>query len=80
MSALVVHVLVAPPTVNLFELTEMLGDNTNVYAKLGEHNIILKIDPHDTPKIDDECRFIIPLKNIYVFDKESGKVLNKYGA
>ena len=65
---------------SVVELTEMLGDNTNVYAKLGEHNIILKIDPHDTPKIDDECGFIIPLKNIYVFDKESGKVLNKYGA
>jgi multiple sugar transport system ATP-binding protein len=65
---------------SVVELTEMLGDNTNVYAKLGEHNIILKIDPHDTPKIDDECGFVIPLENIYVFDKESGKVLNRYGA
>ena len=69
-----------PKLSSIVELTEMLGDNANVYAKLGEHNIILKIDPHDIPKMDEECKFIIPLNNIYIFDKKTEKVLNKYGA
>ena len=59
------------------ELTEMLGDNANIYIKMGPHNVIIKVDPHDIPKIDSECNFTVPYENIYLFSKESGKVLNK---
>lgn len=57
------------------ELTEMLGDNTNVYIEAGDVHAILKIDPHDTPAIDSEISFSIPYGNVYLFDKESEKVL-----
>lgn len=42
------------------ELTEMLGDNVNVYIKLGEQQAILKVDPHDAPEIDSKIVFSIP--------------------
>ena len=42
------------------ELTEMLGDNTNVYIKEQEERAILKVDPHDTPELDSRITFSIP--------------------
>lgn len=57
------------------ELTELLGDNTNVYADINGIKSILKVDPHDTPEIDSSFTFAIPYKNVYVFDKETEEVI-----
>lgn len=57
------------------ELTELLGDNTNVYADLGEAKMILKIDPHDTPAVDDNWTFYVPYESVYIFDKETEVVV-----
>ena len=53
------------------ELTELLGDNTNVYIDIDGINSILKIDPHDTPDMDTEIMFAIPYRNIYLFDEQT---------
>ncbi len=61
------------------ELTELLGDNTNVYVYMeGEDRSILKVDPHDTPETDSEISFYIPHKSVYLFDAETEEVINKY--
>ena len=39
------------------ELTEMLGDNTNVYVNIEKDNAILKVNPHDTPEMDSKITF-----------------------
>ena len=57
------------------ELTEMLGDNTNVYVTAGEDKAILKVDPHDTPEIDSEITFSIPVESVYLFDGETEMVI-----
>ena len=57
------------------ELTEMLGDNTNVYITAGDKQAILKVDSHDTPETDTEISFFIPWESIYLFDGETEKVL-----
>jgi len=57
------------------ELTEMLGDNTNVYIKSGEQQAILKVDSHDTPETDGPLTFYIPFESIYLFDGETEMVL-----
>ncbi|MBE6974362.1 MAG: sn-glycerol-3-phosphate ABC transporter ATP-binding protein UgpC [Ruminococcaceae bacterium] len=57
------------------ELTEMLGDNTNVYVNIGPHNAILKVNPHDAPEIDKKIRFSIPLESTYLFDAETEMVI-----
>ena len=53
------------------ELTEMLGDNTNVYITTGEDKAILKVDPHDTPELDETIEFSIPFEHVYLFDAET---------
>ena len=57
------------------ELTEMLGDNTNVYITVGEEKAILKVDPHDTPAIDSNITFSIPYGSVYLFDGETENVI-----
>ncbi|MCR4617500.1 MAG: sn-glycerol-3-phosphate ABC transporter ATP-binding protein UgpC [Lachnospiraceae bacterium] len=57
------------------ELTEMLGDNTNVYITSGDQQAILKVDPHDTPEMDSDITFSIPYGSVYLFDGETEKVL-----
>ena len=57
------------------ELTEMLGDNTNVYITCGEQRAILKVDSHDTPESDGPMTFYIPKESIYLFDGETEMVL-----
>ena len=57
------------------ELTEMLGDNTNVYVTAGEQQAILKVDSHDTPDTDVDITFTIPMESVYLFDAETEKVI-----
>ena len=59
------------------ELTEMLGDNTNVYVNIGADNAILKVNPHDTPAMDSNITFSIPVENTYLFDAETAMVLEQ---
>ena len=65
----------AYPVKSTVELTEMLGDNTNVYINIGDEKAILKVDPHDTPELDTEFDFFIPFEGVYLFDGETEKVI-----
>ncbi len=57
------------------ELTEMLGDNTNVYVNIAEHNAILKVTPYETPEMNDNIVFSIPVESTYLFDAETEMVI-----
>ena len=58
-------------------LTELLGDNTNVYIQHGDLDLILKVDPHETPSLDSKITFSVPYANAYLFDGESEMVIAK---
>ena len=53
------------------DLTELLGDTTNVYANVGNVNVILKVNPHYTPEMGSTFSFYVPFKAAYIFDKET---------
>lgn len=57
------------------ELTELLGDTTNVYANVGDVNIILKINPHDTPEMGSKFSFSVPYKAAYLYDQETEEAI-----
>ncbi len=59
------------------ELTELLGDNTNVYIDIDGVSSILKIDPHETPDMDTQITFAIPHEYIYLFDVETEEVISR---
>lgn len=55
------------------ELTELLGDNTNVYVDIHGIKTILKVDPHESPAVDSKLEFAIPFESVYLFDKSTEK-------
>ena len=59
------------------DLTELLGDNTNIYVSVGETSLILKVDPHETPELDTKITFSVPYANAYLFDGETELVIKK---
>ena len=50
------------------ELTELLGDNTNVYVDMAEDKAILKVEPHEAPNMDESFVFSVPYNSVYIFD------------
>ncbi|MBQ7344129.1 MAG: sn-glycerol-3-phosphate ABC transporter ATP-binding protein UgpC [Clostridia bacterium] len=59
------------------ELTELLGDNTNVYVDMVEDKVILKVDPREAPAMDAEFEFSVPYKSVYIFDAETEMVIGR---
>ena len=57
------------------ELTEMLGDYTNIYILAEEDQAILKVDSHDTPEMDIDLTYTIPYSAVYLFDGETEDVI-----
>ena len=61
------------------ELTELLGDTTNVYATVGEGddkvNIILKVNPHKAPAMGADFTFRIPKVAAYIYDAETEEIV-----
>ena len=57
------------------ELTEMLGDNANVYMNIDEDHSILKVTPHEIPEMDSQLTFSVPYENVYLFDAVSEEVI-----
>ena len=57
------------------DLTELLGDTTNVYANVGEVNVILKVNPHKAPAMGADFKFAVPYSASYVFDQETELVV-----
>ena len=61
------------------ELTELLGDTTNVYAIVGEGdkkvNDILKVNPHHAPEMGSTFSFYVPHTAAYVYDAETEEIV-----
>ncbi len=59
----------------MVELTEMLGDNANVYVDIEGEKSILKVTPYEIPETDSEITFSIPCDSVYLFDGETEQVI-----
>ena len=63
----------------MVELTEMLGDSTNVYIDASPDKAILKVNPHEAPETDAPLTFFIPHEEVYLFDGETEKAIPGVG-
>lgn len=57
------------------ELTEMLGDNANVYVTAEDTKAILKVSPHEIPETDSTITFSIPTGAVCLFDARTEDVI-----
>nr|MBR4281972.1 sn-glycerol-3-phosphate ABC transporter ATP-binding protein UgpC [Clostridia bacterium] len=62
-------------TEGMVELTEMLGDNANVYVDVDADKSILKVTPHEIPAMDEKIAFSIPCESVYLFDAQTEMVI-----
>ncbi|MDD6051943.1 MAG: sn-glycerol-3-phosphate ABC transporter ATP-binding protein UgpC [Clostridiales bacterium] len=62
-------------THGMVELTEMLGDNANVYLDIDQDKAILKVTPHEIPDMDTQLTFSIPHESVYLFDAQTEMVI-----
>ena len=60
----------------MVELTEMLGDNANVYVDIEDSKAILKVTPHEIPEMDEEIVFYIPRGSVYLFDAKTEEIID----
>lgn len=58
-------------------LTELLGDNVNVYGWYGSYKVIVKVSPYDEPKAGSVLHISIPKSDVYLFDGETGETIFK---
>ena len=58
------------------ELTEMLGDNANVYVTARDTKAILKVSPHEIPETDSPVVFSIPTEAVCLFDAKTEKIID----
>lgn len=59
-----------------YEISELLGDNANTYLKYYGQNIIIKLNPYDIPSKDTKSlKFSVEEKDLILFDKDSGEVI-----
>ena len=57
------------------ELTEMLGDNANVYVDADGAKAILKVDPREIPETDKPVTFSVPYGSVCLFDGVTENVI-----
>ncbi len=50
------------------EISEPLGHEVLVYARLGGDLIVAKVDPHRAPSIDQKLEFVVELDALHLFD------------
>lgn len=62
-------------TKGMVELTEMLGDNANVYINCNGTRAVLKVLPGQIPEMDEMMEFSIPYDAVYLFDGETETVI-----
>jgi ABC-type sugar transport system ATPase subunit len=62
-------------TEGMVELTEMLGDDANVYVDIDADKSILKVTPHEIPAMDEKVTFSIPVESVYLFDAKTEMVI-----
>ncbi|MDO5111036.1 MAG: sn-glycerol-3-phosphate ABC transporter ATP-binding protein UgpC [Clostridia bacterium] len=58
-------------------LTEMLGDNVNVYMNVDGQDVILKLSPYEAPSVGQRYRFMVPKDAFFLFNMEDGAVITK---
>ncbi len=57
------------------ELTEMLGDYSNMYIDLDGSKIIIRVSPYDVKPVGEKIDFYVPQELLYFFDSETEQVL-----
>jgi multiple sugar transport system ATP-binding protein len=67
----------APPGINAqpiecsVDVTELMGNEIQVYLKTGDNNFVARVDPRTRFQIDDKVRVVFNMDYMHIFDRET---------
>jgi len=65
----------AQPVNAKVDVTELMGNEINVYLKTGNNSFVARVDPRSRYTIDSDVQVVFSMDNIHVFDKDSEQAI-----
>jgi multiple sugar transport system ATP-binding protein len=67
--------IIAQPVPAKVDVTELMGNEINVYLKTGNNNFVARVDPRSRYAIDNDVQMVFNMDNIHVFDKDTEQAI-----
>jgi multiple sugar transport system ATP-binding protein len=67
--------IVAQPVEARVDVTELMGNEINLYLNTGEHNYVARVDPRTNVHFGDQMQVVFNMANIHVFDRETEQAI-----
>jgi multiple sugar transport system ATP-binding protein len=67
--------IIAQPVNAKVDVTELMGNEINVYLKTGNNSFVARVDPRSRYTIDSDVQVVFSMDNIHIFDKDSEQAI-----
>ena len=67
--------IVAQPVEARVDVTELMGNEINLYLNTGEHNYVARVDPRTKVRFGDQMQVVFNMANMHVFDRETEQAI-----
>jgi multiple sugar transport system ATP-binding protein len=65
----------AQPVQAKVEVTELMGNEIQLYLTNGDHNFVSRVDPRTRVSMGDEMQVVLNMENMHIFDRESEQAI-----
>jgi multiple sugar transport system ATP-binding protein len=69
--------IIAQPVNAKVDVTELMGNEINVYLKTGNNSFVARVDPRSRYTIDSDVQVVFSMDNIHIFDKDSEQAIRE---
>jgi multiple sugar transport system ATP-binding protein len=59
------------PVAGKVDVTELMGNEIQLYVITGEHNFVARVDPRTTYRMGDSVQLIFNMNNMHIFDPDT---------
>jgi multiple sugar transport system ATP-binding protein len=63
------------PVDGLIDVTELMGNEIQLYVTTGEHSFVARVDPRTKAKMGEKTQLVFNMSNMHLFDPETEKAI-----
>jgi multiple sugar transport system ATP-binding protein len=67
--------IIAQPVEGTVDVTELMGYETLLYLKTGDHDYVARVDPRSRYQMGDKVQVMFNMANIHIFDRETERAI-----
>jgi multiple sugar transport system ATP-binding protein len=67
--------IIPQPVDGLVEVTELMGNEVQLYVKSGDHNFVARVDPRTKATMGEKTQVVFNMGNMHLFDPETEKAI-----